>query len=791
MNTSTINSTSSTSSTSRMSTITNHPTPTVPISSSSLPTTTTNNTSITGTTHSTATTINYSSQIIIHIDLDAFYAQVEIQRCKLDPTLPVAVQQWEGLIAVNYPARAKGISRLMRASDAKKICPELILVHVETLDKDGNRRAEGGIQVNDKVSLLRYREASIKIFNLLLKLCENNEKLLEKASVDEAYIDITFLVERYLRTGSIIANTSIIKNQIPLLRYTNNSTDPTGVPSDPTNDDEQPQQENKRSRHNTYTSSTEQFGIQAINDMLHDPQCYIITNNTTDYVGISNNSSSSTLSSDTPLNITSLTDARIAVGGLVARYIRQIIYTELGYTSSIGIAPNKMLAKLASTRHKPNAQTIIPISIIPNFMHRIPLTKIRFLGGLLGEKLLHEVINHGYASADYLAVLNTPKPYQRIVRQSRIIPNTSSTSTSSVTSNSDIGEHDTDDNEDGDPNLIIIDSDDEDDDNQNTNNINSNTNTTQPPSTPPPITAGQAQQLSLPILNKTFGEETGVWIYRILRGMDDSPITPRLRPKSMLAAKSFAPQSCRTYEEACEWLRMLSAELVQRMQTDEEAYHRQAKSLVLHYRRGDGTMRSRVGTMPTGSRTVENVLYAASLLLKKSVEEELSSVKSQITLVPHTSSSSSSSSSGTTTSSGTNNNGGGPMFKCSHFALAATNFFDTQIQGMSNITNFFQPKNNVIQSNKGTKPESTTTTATLATEDSDDEVQIISSSVSNTKKIEAKKSTSNHGIMAAFQKQQSSTSQHNTPERTTTTTANQKNNTKVSEIINLIDDDSD
>ena len=43
------------------------------------------------------------------------------------------MQQWEGLIAVNYAARAAGITRHMRAPEALQKCPHLRLVHVQTL----------------------------------------------------------------------------------------------------------------------------------------------------------------------------------------------------------------------------------------------------------------------------------------------------------------------------------------------------------------------------------------------------------------------------------------------------------------------------------------------------------------------------------------------------------------------------------------------------------------------------------------------------------------------------------
>ncbi len=59
--------------------------------------------------------------------------QVEQKRLNISSNVPVAVQQWEGLIAINYPARAAGITRHMRVHEAKALCPELQCVHVETI----------------------------------------------------------------------------------------------------------------------------------------------------------------------------------------------------------------------------------------------------------------------------------------------------------------------------------------------------------------------------------------------------------------------------------------------------------------------------------------------------------------------------------------------------------------------------------------------------------------------------------------------------------------------------------
>ena len=67
----------------------------------------------------------------MHLDADCFYAAVERVRLKIPPTTPLAVQQWNSLIAVDYNCRgSKGVKRGMLAEEAKKLIPELRCVHV-------------------------------------------------------------------------------------------------------------------------------------------------------------------------------------------------------------------------------------------------------------------------------------------------------------------------------------------------------------------------------------------------------------------------------------------------------------------------------------------------------------------------------------------------------------------------------------------------------------------------------------------------------------------------------------
>ena len=84
-------------------------------------------------------------RVVALCDSDAFYAACEQVRLGIDPSRPLVVRQWDALIAVNYPARKYGISRMEKASDALKRCPHLVVQHVATY-KEGE--AEPGYWEN-------------------------------------------------------------------------------------------------------------------------------------------------------------------------------------------------------------------------------------------------------------------------------------------------------------------------------------------------------------------------------------------------------------------------------------------------------------------------------------------------------------------------------------------------------------------------------------------------------------------------------------------------------------------
>ncbi|MGB3665436.1 MAG: DNA polymerase IV [Bermanella sp.] len=72
---------------------------------------------------------------------------------------------------------------------------------------------------------------------------------------------------------------------------------------------------------------------------------------------------------------------------MVAQQIRQQVESELGITVSVGIAPNKFLAKVASDWRKPNGQFAILPSEVDEFVARLEVIKIPGVGPKSAAKL--------------------------------------------------------------------------------------------------------------------------------------------------------------------------------------------------------------------------------------------------------------------------------------------------------------------------------------------------------------------------------------------------------------------
>ncbi|KAJ2747767.1 N-acetyltransferase eso1 [Coemansia sp. BCRC 34301] len=294
------------------------------------------------------------SRAIIHIDLDCFYCQVEQLRLGIGPDAPLAVQQWQGLVAVNYPARARGVKRLDTVMEAREKCPDIKFVHVATFtDSSPPAYYPSPSATTHKVSLDEYRRASRKIMDVVRRLCPT----MSKASIDEAYLDVSEIVK-----GNILLD--LERGQIEwatseeaawasdILLHSNASAESAQLLPVPVV--------------RWITMSRKGKEREPVNGPLPGA---------TDF-GI--------LVGDAPPVSYSWGDLQLKYAAKFASHVRGVIFEELGYRCSAGIAHNKLLAKIGSALNKPNLQTVILQSQVEAFMYTFPLSGLPSLGGKLG-----------------------------------------------------------------------------------------------------------------------------------------------------------------------------------------------------------------------------------------------------------------------------------------------------------------------------------------------------------------------------------------------------------------------
>jgi DNA polymerase-4 len=74
-------------------------------------------------------------------------------------------------------------------------------------------------------------------------------------------------------------------------------------------------------------------------------------------------------------------------GRVMARLIQKTIFQATGLTCSIGVAPNKLLAKLASEFNKPNGISIVAESEVAQVLQPLPCQKLNGIGPKANERL--------------------------------------------------------------------------------------------------------------------------------------------------------------------------------------------------------------------------------------------------------------------------------------------------------------------------------------------------------------------------------------------------------------------
>ncbi|XP_042562972.1 DNA polymerase kappa-like, partial [Clupea harengus] len=110
-------------------------------------------------------------RMIVHVDMDAFYAAVEMRDCPELKDKPMAVGSMGMLSTSNYHARRFGVRAAMPGFIAKKLCPQLVIVPLN-FDK--------------------YRALSAQVREVFAEYDPNFLPM----SLDEAYLDMTEHLEQ-------------------------------------------------------------------------------------------------------------------------------------------------------------------------------------------------------------------------------------------------------------------------------------------------------------------------------------------------------------------------------------------------------------------------------------------------------------------------------------------------------------------------------------------------------------------------------------------------------------------
>jgi len=78
------------------------------------------------------------NRVIIHFDYDAFYASVVENENPALKSVPLAIQQKQIVVTCNYEARRRGLRKLQLITEAKRVCPDAVIVLGEDLTRFRN-----------------------------------------------------------------------------------------------------------------------------------------------------------------------------------------------------------------------------------------------------------------------------------------------------------------------------------------------------------------------------------------------------------------------------------------------------------------------------------------------------------------------------------------------------------------------------------------------------------------------------------------------------------------------------
>ena len=278
---------------------------------------------------------------ILHLDVDCFYCQCEeLKRPELSQR-PLAIGQKHIVVTCNYIARSMGVKKLMLRSEAKHVCPNLVVLEGSDLEpyRMDSRRiylafrsAVKGLLSDVGASM---RNASVEKFdgneNSVEGIyCTGNELQVKKGGMDEMYADISFAVNYFCKRGKERSNNDKCKYSseklfpFPQHAFIYGSSKSTNVVS----------------------ISEDQSGLEARIVALGRSNAIMETD------GLLLNGVCGSRSEDVTrwgsLKERELCVERLRIAAVLAERVRQSVRSDTGFSTCIGVSVSPMLAKIAS-----------------------------------------------------------------------------------------------------------------------------------------------------------------------------------------------------------------------------------------------------------------------------------------------------------------------------------------------------------------------------------------------------------------------------------------------------------
>ncbi|EGC43221.1 DNA polymerase iota [Histoplasma capsulatum var. duboisii H88] len=235
-------------------------------------------------------------------DYDSFYASVfEVENPALK-AVPLAVQQKQIVVTCNYEARRRGLRKLQLIKEAKKVCPDVVIV----LGED----------------LTRFRDASKEIYTFLKGYVSGWGGRVERLGFDEVFLDVTSLVDyniELLNYNDLSSSFFHLDKTDPTQGFAYDARTVSGPSYPPSH-----QSDDGSAPYATSDSQTHPFSPSSKDNANSNALCQ-----------------------------------RLILGSHLAGYIRTQLEEHKGYTATVGISTSKLLAKLAGNVHKPRNQTTL------------------------------------------------------------------------------------------------------------------------------------------------------------------------------------------------------------------------------------------------------------------------------------------------------------------------------------------------------------------------------------------------------------------------------------------------